>query len=242
MRARDRLKASFVITIAGSVAQSAGCGGVASDSGESPAGSGGGSETGGRTASGGRVSGGGGSGGTGGLPIASGGTNNPPPPITECVASNPGEPVKCSAAGKCTTTMTCRSGELPFTLNCDPARGYSVSAPCDHPYDYCYAPGLPQTGADCVDGSWRLRGVGGNPPRPCPNEPPATGQSCNPVVLGGDTEYCGYPCPGGDGWTVVTCERTAPEPADAGSPAAGGAAAYSWQPDGACVDGGVPPK
>lgn len=238
MRRRDRLKASFVITIAGSVAQSAGCGGTtAEESGGTS--SGGTSSTGGNTAMGGSggisnppLVTGGGPPATGGFTVSAGGTFNPPA-ITECPdMARFYEAMSCPAAGKCTMSLSCASGGRVFTADCDPARGYTVSQACELPYDHCYNAARPYEGADCVAGSWQLLGVGGNPPAPCPNEAPAVGKACRPGAFGGDREHCGYRCPDGTGWTVLSC-------AAADAPDAGGVVPYVWQSDGACGDGGI---
>jgi hypothetical protein len=249
MRQKARLKASFVITIAGTVAQSAACGGTTVESSETASGTGGSTESGGAPT---RTSGGTGSGGapthTGGVLIGgAGGTGgamkiilNPPGPVvTECPASPPfGAAVTCPATGKCTETLVCASQSKTFTVDCDPMQGFRIDEACNLPYDHCTRPGKPGEGADCVNGAWRLL-VGGpstNPPAPCPAEAPAVGQACRfGSGFGADREHCGYRCPDGTGWTVIGCATTG-APADAN-----GFLLAAWQSDGACNDGGIPP-
>jgi hypothetical protein len=144
-------------------------------------------------------------------------------------------PTNCPITGECTRTLTCASGAHAFTFDCDSTRGYSIDAACDHPYDHCSNPAPPYEKADCVQGRWHLLGVGGNPPAPCPSEPPAVGKACNPSGFGGDREHCGYLCPDGKGWTVLSCVT-------AGDAGPTGAVPRAWEADGACGDGGTPPE
>jgi hypothetical protein len=246
VRQKTRLKASFVITIAGSVAQSAACGGTVADTGGGDTSSTGGSaesggapiHTGGRAESGGSPThtGGvsiGGSGGTGNVPII----NPPEPVVTECPDRQTYAPVSCPPAGQCTETLVCASQPKTFTLDCDTTRGYSLNEACDLPYDHCTKPAKPWDGADCLNGRWQLLGVGGNPPAPCPAEAPAVGQSCRSgASFGADREHCGYRCPDGTGWTVLSCAETGAPPDPSG------VVPFAWQSDGACGSPAGTPK
>jgi hypothetical protein len=218
MRLKKSFKTPFVVTIAGSVVQTAACGGATS---EAPS-----HNTHAETAAGGT---GQGTGGTGG---GSGGGVNPPA-VLECPPEFDSYGSACPLAGTCTRAFTCASGDRTFTLHCDPmpppapagAHTWSLDAPCELPFDHCHSDVGPSPGADCIGGQWRLLGVGGNPPAPCPMEAPTVGVACRPGGFGGDREQCGYRCADGTGWTILGC---LPGHADAGI------TPNTWQSDAAC--------
>jgi hypothetical protein len=243
MRQKTRLKASFVITFAGSVAQSAACGGTTVGTDETP------SATGGRAESGGAPTHTGGSAESGGTPTHTGGVSfggsggtgsviiNPPAPVADCGERQTNTAVICPPTGQCTETLVCASEPKTFTLDCDMTRGFSINEACNLPYDHCTKPGKPWDGADCLNGHWQLLGVGGNPPAPCPPEAPAVGQSCRSgASFGADREHCGYRCPDGTGWTVLSCAATGAPPDPTG------VVPFAWQSDGACSAAGGTPK
>jgi hypothetical protein len=239
---RKTFRTSFVVTIAGSVVQSAGCGGTAVDH-DHDAATGGQVQTGGRSSSGGSGGTGGqaivtggtaqGSGGTvstGGKSVATGGAGA----LDECpsgsVYSTPA-PV-CPESGRCALPVRCAGGETLLEAACGTPYAWSTDTPCEHPYDHCQA--LDEQGsyrnAICFDHSWHLQGIGGNPPSPCAEKAPLQDAPCRPGAFGGDMEYCGYPCSptsaNPQGWSVYHC---APEQPDASA-----APVYTWQPDGNC--------
>lgn len=236
MRPKKSFKTPFVVTLAGSVVQTAACGGATNDSTSR------GTQV--EPAAGGAAQGTGGAGGavngTGGVIIGSGGIVNPPP-VVECAPEfDPGYSVTpaCPPAGACTRQFTCASGDRTFTLHCDPfpppapagSHQWSLDAPCELPFDHCHSDVGPSPGADCVGGQWQLLGVGGNPPAPCPMPAPTVGATCRPGGFGGDREHCGYRCPDGVSWTVLSCLARS---LDAGIPDTG-IVPYTWQSDGGC--------
>lgn len=230
MRLKKSFKAPFVVTIAGSFVQTAACGGATS---EAPS-----QNTHAEHSTGGAGQASGGAGGalneTGGAIVAAGGTVNPPP-VVECPPEFDSgySAIACPLAGACMRDFTCASGDRRFTLHCDPMpppaptglHQWSLGVPCELPFDHCHSDLGPSPGADCVGGQWQLLGVGGNPPAPCPMPAPTVGATCRPGGFGGDREHCGYRCPDGANWTVLSCLPGLPD---------AGITPYTWQSDGGC--------
>ncbi len=134
----------------------------------------------------------------------------------------------CSKPGLvCSVPVDCNTGSQALRMTCE-NQTWEVPQGCDEPFNFCVdaTGGVGETvaSADCEDRSWVIDSwLSSFGPRPCPAEPPADEMLCDAIggtESSGDRKHCGYPCSGGEGWSVISCTG---EGRDA-----------KWLSDGAC--------